>query len=183
MSTMELLNVSHDHQHVEPERLDAAKLALSRARQNASARGLRPGMTARGSTLRAAKRIHAGEVPMTGRDPVLFSDTVAKLFAERGWDESVSTAGVIGRWRDIVGAHIADHCVPEAFDGSVLLVRSDSTAWATQVRLLASQLILRIAEDLGEGVVTEVRVLPPAGPSWKRGPRSVPGRGPRDTYG
>jgi predicted nucleic acid-binding Zn ribbon protein len=34
--------------------------------------------------------------------------------------------------------------------------------------------------DLG---VTALKMLGPAAPSWKKGPRSVPGRGPRDTYG
>ncbi|MDP4886606.1 MAG: DUF721 domain-containing protein, partial [Aquiluna sp.] len=27
------------------------------------------------------------------------------------------------------------------------------------------------------------RFIGPSAPSWKKGPRSVPGRGPRDTYG
>jgi len=41
----------------------------------------------------------------------------------------------------------------------------------------------RLEDDVGEGVVRDVLVLGPAGPGFKRGPRSVPGRGPRDTYG
>jgi predicted nucleic acid-binding Zn ribbon protein len=31
--------------------------------------------------------------------------------------------------------------------------------------------------------ITQIRFLGPNAPSWKKGPRSVPGRGPRDTYG
>ena len=34
-----------------------------------------------------------------------------------------------------------------------------------------------------EVVVSEIRFVGPTAPSWKKGPRSVPGRGPRDTYG
>ena len=34
-----------------------------------------------------------------------------------------------------------------------------------------------------EGRVTVFDVRGPQGPSWKKGPRSVRGRGPRDTYG
>ena len=90
---------------------------------------------------------------------------------------------MIGRWREVVGDEVADHCTPETFDDGVLAVRTDSTAWATNLTLLVPKLLARLAAELGAGVVTEVRVIGPAGPRWSRGPRSVPGRGPRDTYG
>jgi predicted nucleic acid-binding Zn ribbon protein len=63
-------------------------------------------------------------------------------------------------------------------------VRADSTAWATQLRLLESTLMGRLAEEVGEGTVTELRVAGPGAPSWSRGRHRVQdGRGPRDTYG
>ncbi len=89
----------------------------------------------------------------------------------------------MGRWAQIVGEEIAAHVSPETFEGGTLTVRADSTAWATQVRLLAPTLLRRLAEELGEGVVERVAVGGPAGPSWRKGLRRVPGRGPRDTYG
>jgi predicted nucleic acid-binding Zn ribbon protein len=103
--------------------------------------------------------------------------------AERGWTEEVSVGGVVGRWREVVGSELADHCTPETFEAGVLVVRTDSTSWATQVRLLVPQLLARLAKDVGPNVVREVKVLGPVGPGWRRGSRSVPGRGPRDTYG
>ena len=64
------------------------------------------------------------------------------------------------------------------------MVRTDSTAWATQMKLLAPTVVRRLNEELGDGTVTVIEVLGPHGPSWKRGLRSVrDGRGPRDTYG
>ena len=101
-----------------------------------------------------------------------------------GWRQPLSIGGVVGRWREVVGDQIADHCVPETFEDGVLVVRTDSTAWATQIRLLTPQLDRRLAEEVGEGVVTSIKVLGPGGPSWSRGTRRVQGgRGPRDTYG
>ena len=65
-----------------------------------------------------------------------------------------------------------------------LVVRTDSTAWATQLRLLVPTVLRRLNEDLGEGTVTVLEVLGPHGPSWKKGRLSSrDGRGPRDTYG
>lgn len=108
---------------------------------------------------------------------------VDSLVTNKGWRDSIDVAGVVGRWPEIVGDHIATHCHVETFDEAKLVVRTDSTAWATQLRLLLPQLERRIAEEVGEGVVEQIVVLGPGGPSWRRGPRSVPGRGPRDTYG
>jgi predicted nucleic acid-binding Zn ribbon protein len=71
----------------------------------------------------------------------------------------------------------------ERFDDAKLVLRADSTAWATQMRLLQATVMRRLAEQLGEGVVESMQVLGPNAPSWRFGSRHVPGRGPRDTYG
>jgi predicted nucleic acid-binding Zn ribbon protein len=102
---------------------------------------------------------------------------------ERGWTQPLAIGGVEGRWAEIVGIEVAAHCVPEEFDGGRLTVRTDSTAWASEVRLLAPNLLARLNDDLGGGTVTHLQVLGPRGPSWRKGKLRVKGRGPRDTYG
>ena len=63
-------------------------------------------------------------------------------------------------------------------------VRATSTAWATQLKLLAPRIVAKLNEALGDGTVTRIDVRGPQAPSWKNGPRSIRGaRGPRDTYG
>jgi len=158
-----------------------ARTSLARFRAVARSKGYRPGQQARGrSPLSPAERGGPGVHP---RDPQTVSSTMASLFRDRGWVQEVSVGGVIGRWRDVVGDQIADHCTPETFGDGVLVVRTDSSAWAQQLKLLAPQLVRRLSEDVGEGVVQEVRVLGPAGPGFGRGRRSVRGRGARDTWG
>ncbi len=81
---------------------------------------------------------------------------------------------------------MAAHCAPERFADGVLVVRADSTTWATQVRLLAPVLQRRLDEEVGAGVVERLEVLGPGRPSLARQGRAVrcPGpRRPRDTYG
>ncbi len=159
---------------------EVARAALNRAKAAAAARGIRPGQQPR---RRSPIEQLRGAPGKDGRDPRLVADTLAALVRDRGWTQDVSVGGVIGRWRDVVGDQVADHCTPETFEDGVLLVRTDSTSWATNLKLLAPQLLRRLADDVGEDVVREVRVLGPTGPGFKRGPRSVPGRGPRDTFG
>ncbi len=69
------------------------------------------------------------------------------------------------------------------FEDGVLTVRADSTAWATQIRLLTSSILGRLEGEVGKGTVAELRVVGPSAPSWSRGPRRSQGPGPRDTYG
>ncbi len=165
---------------------DPAQIALNRARDAARAKGLQPGRPGRrrggGATGPAAGGAGLRDKG-AGRDPQLLGDTAAELSRVLGWHQPLSVGGVVGRWADVVGPQIAEHCTPETFIDGDLVVRADSTAWATQIRLLLPQLERRLAEEVGEGVVTSIQVLGPGGPTWRKGPRSVRGRGPRDTYG
>ncbi len=118
------------------------------------------------------------------RDPQLLDTTVGRLVDDHGWAVDLRVHGVFGRWAELVGAEVAQHCTPESFNDGKLLVRTDSTAWATQRRLLAPTVVRRLNEELGHGTVTLIEVAGPHLPNWKKGPRSVrDGRGPRDTYG
>ena len=118
------------------------------------------------------------------RDPQLLDNTLARLVADHGWALDLKVRGVFARWPELVGAEIASHTTPETFSDGRLVVRTDSTAWATQLTLLAPQLVARLNEDLGPGTVTLIEVLGPHLPTWRKGPRSTrDGRGPRDTYG
>jgi len=79
---------------------------------------------------------------------------------------------------------VAAHCAPQSLAKGELRIAAESTAWATQLRLLASTLLARLVAELGPQVVTKLIITGPVGPSWKHGAWSVRGaRGPRDTYG
>jgi predicted nucleic acid-binding Zn ribbon protein len=161
------------------------KTGLDTARALAS--GLRGAAVRRTTKKTQARR--TGEDQLSGahpdaRDPALIGSAVDKLVSESGWDTDLAVHGVFGRWDQIVGSEVAAHCAPESFAEGRLTVRTDSTAWATQLTLLAPTVVRRLNEELGHGTVTRIDVAGPASPSWRRGPRTVRGgRGPRDTYG
>ena len=118
-----------------------------------------------------------------GRDPQLFGAATSDLARSRGWNGKVAEGSVFGRWRSVVGEQIAAHAEPTSLNEGVLTVSAESTAWATQLRMVQAQLLAKIAAAIGDGVVTSLKITGPVGPTWKKGPRRVPGRGPRDTYG
>jgi predicted nucleic acid-binding Zn ribbon protein len=117
------------------------------------------------------------------RDPQLFGAMLERLVRTRGWEKPKAEATVFGAWEKVVGQDIAAHSRPVRLEGGVLTVEAESTAWATQLRMLAATLLRKIAGEVGNNVVTRLNIHGPAAPSWSRGPRRVQGRGPRDTYG
>jgi predicted nucleic acid-binding Zn ribbon protein len=118
------------------------------------------------------------------RDPQPIGQVAAGLFAERGWERPVAEARVFADWPSLVGADIAARCRPVSLHGGELRLAAESTAWATQLRLLSATLLSRLVAELGPNVVTRLSISGPVGPSWKHGAWSVSGgRGPRDTYG
>lgn len=124
-----------------------------------------------------------GTAPNDARDPTLVGEVLRRLVADNGWSAAVQSRRVEVDWVQLVGGEIAAHARPVSLDAGVLTVAADSTVWATQLRLLAPQLLRRLADGLGERVVRQVVVTGPTGPSWRRGPLRVRGHGPRDTYG
>jgi predicted nucleic acid-binding Zn ribbon protein len=105
------------------------------------------------------------------------------LAKKRGWSAQVAEGTVLGQWAAVVGQQIADHATPTGLSDGVLSVAAESTAWATQLRMVQAQLLAKIAAAVGNGVVTSLRITGPTAPSWRKGPRHIAGRGPRDTYG
>ena len=117
------------------------------------------------------------------RDPQLFGVMLERIMKQRGWQKPAAEAKVFGAWEKVVGPDVAKHSRPLKLDAGVLTVEAESTAWATQLRMLAGNLLKRIAAEVGHNVVTKLNIHGPAAPSWNKGPRRVQGRGPRDTYG
>ena len=122
--------------------------------------------------------------PDPDRDPQRLGPLVADCVEELGWERSLAEARVFADWAALVGADVAAHCAPTSLRDGELRVAAESTAWATQLRLLGGTLLARLVAELGPELITRVVVGGPVPPSWKHGPRSVRGgRGPRDTYG
>ena len=158
---------------------DLVRSALAQARAAARAKGLSPGATRR-PVRREGQRSGSGP---DARDPVRVGDMISRLVAERGWQDTTAAASVLANWDRLVGPEIADHCRPTSLQDGELVLVAESSAWATQLRRLTRTLTARLTEQVGEGVVTSVVVRGPVQADWRRGPRRVRGRGPRDTYG
>lgn len=172
-----------DHAALGGAELARAVLDAAQARRRAAPPRRRPSSDGGGDpATRRRKRGYTGSGP-DPRDPQLFGDVLEKLLKARGWQKPAAEATVFGAWERVVGADIAAHSRPIKLADGELTVEAESTAWATQLRMMAAALLKRIAAEVGHNVVKKLHIHGPAAPSWARGPRRVQGRGPRDTYG
>jgi predicted nucleic acid-binding Zn ribbon protein len=180
-----------------PDDADLARVAreaLAKAKADALAKGNRPARPQarrpeRDASADSAASRRSGRSGRRPRrdDPEPLNAAIGGLIDARGWRQAAAVGSVFGRWAEIVGPELAEHTRPESVTDGELTVTADSTAWATQVRLLAAQLVRRLNDELGDGSVQRVRVRGPAGaagPARRPGEWKVRGgRGPRDTYG
>lgn len=118
-----------------------------------------------------------------GRDPKGIAEVMDTLTKRLGWNSPLAKSEMLASWAELVGEETAAHSSPVGIDEGVLTVSVDSTAWATQLRLMRSQIITHIVQRFPDAGIESIRFDGPGVPSWKKGPRSIPGRGPRDTYG
>ncbi|MFC4018497.1 DUF721 domain-containing protein [Micromonospora sp. GCM10011542] len=161
--------------------LDAAlarRQAAARTRRTSAGGGSGDG--AGGSQRRLRGYSGPGPDP---RDPQPLGAVLNRLMKARGWQQPAAEATVFGAWERVVGAEVAQHSRPVKLEDGELTVEARSTAWATQLRLLAGSLLQQIGREVGHNVVRKLHIHGPAAPSWSKGPRRVRGRGPRDTYG
>ena len=117
-------------------------------------------------------------------EPGKLSEVLDELITTRDWKKGIAEGTLFSNWRKIVGDEVANHCEPITLLEGRLTIRAETTAWATQLRLIQDE-ILKTLQTHSEGVlVEELAVIGPSAPSWKRGLRSIRGsKGPRDTYG
>ncbi len=166
--------------------IDLVRRTLEEARAAARAQGKDAG---RGrSTPPTGRRVSGQRRSWSGpgpdvRDPQPLGRVTRDLAKKRGWSAHVAEGTVLGHWPAVVGEQIAEHATPVSLSEGVLNVTAESTAWATQLRVMQAQLLAKIAAAVGNGVVTSLRITGPSAPSWRKGPRHIAGRGPRDTYG
>jgi predicted nucleic acid-binding Zn ribbon protein len=161
---------------------DLARAALDAARAAGRTPSTRRRAPAKAGEEPRRRRGYTGSGP-DPRDPQPFGGLIRRMVRDRGWERPAAEATVLGAWETVVGPDIAAHCRPVGLREGELTLQAESTAWATQLTLMSTAILRKIADQLGAGVVKKLRIHGPVAPNWKKGLRSVPGRGPRDTYG
>ena len=143
--------------------MDLVRRTLEEARGAARSQGKDVG---RGRTSPTPDGSPAGGARGRGRDPMR---GIRRRSARRrgiwpgpavGRGES-PRARCSAQWQTVVGEQIAAHATPTGLRDGVLSVSAESTAWATQLRMVQAQLLAKIAAAVGDGVVTSLKIVGP----------------------
>ena len=93
-----------------------------------------------------------------GPGPRPVAESLDRLMASLGGPRASALTTVFSSWGELVGDTVAAHASPRSLRRGVLVVAVDEPAWATSLRWLEADLLARMAEVVGDGVVTAIEV-------------------------
>ena len=93
-----------------------------------------------------------------GAQPRKLGDSLDRITRSLGGPPAGALAAIFDRWAEIVGPAVAAHAEPLSLVRGTLAIGVDQPGWATQLTYLETDLLRRIDEVAGAGVVQRVRV-------------------------
>ncbi len=87
------------------------------------------------------------------------SESLPAVLKEMGLAEKLTAYQAVVQWPKIVGPAIARHATAVGVEEKTLLIAVDSPAWMTQLFYLKNEILKEVAEYIGAGVVTEIRLV------------------------
>jgi len=97
-------------------------------------------------------------------------DGLEHLARRLGAPTASSLGAVFSRWEEVVGPVVAAHATPRSLTDGILVVAVDQPGWATQLRYLSADLLQRLKEVAGEGVVGRIDIRVDGGPQRAKRP-------------
>jgi predicted nucleic acid-binding Zn ribbon protein len=97
-------------------------------------------------------------------------DSLEGMARRLGAPTASALGAVFRQWEEAVGATVAAHARPVSLADGVLVVAVDQPGWATQLRYLSADLLGRLADVAGEGVVGRIDIRVDSGPQTAKRP-------------
>lgn len=92
-----------------------------------------------------------------GDEPRRLADGLERVLRGLGAPPPDALTAIFGDWVGLVGERLAAHARPVSIERGCLVLAVDEPGWAVQVRYLEADLLARLAERLGPGIVTRVQ--------------------------
>jgi predicted nucleic acid-binding Zn ribbon protein len=93
-----------------------------------------------------------------GDPPQPLSVSLDRVLSALGSPPVATVSAVFDQWSTIVGPAIAGAAEPVALDGTTLVVKVRDGGWASQLRWMERELLVKIDDALGAGVVDRLEV-------------------------
>jgi predicted nucleic acid-binding Zn ribbon protein len=97
-------------------------------------------------------------------------ESLEHLARRLGAPTASALGAVFSQWEEAVGPSVAAHARPVSLADGVLVVVVDQPGWATQLRYLSTDLLQRLADVAGDGVVGRIEIRVENGPQKAKRP-------------
>src|SRR5207244_757164 len=91
-------------------------------------------------------------------EPRRVAESLDQVARRLGAPATAVLSAVFAHWDEAVGPTVAAHCRPHTLLDGVLIVEVDEPGWATQLRYLATDVVRRLDQVAGDGVVVRLEV-------------------------
>ncbi len=91
-------------------------------------------------------------------EPRPLAGSLERLLNHLGAPKARTVVDVFDRWPELVGAEIAKHTKPVSFADNRLVIAASDAAWASQLRWAETELLVRLAQTLGDGEVQSLDI-------------------------
>lgn len=83
----------------------------------------------------------------------VLGDALEAFLRTQGHGRAIVLARISSAWPDVVGPDVAAHAFPVRLREGILVVAVDHAGWATQLDFLAEQILDRLTDVVGPGLV------------------------------
>jgi predicted nucleic acid-binding Zn ribbon protein len=90
------------------------------------------------------------------RRPAVVSDLLRALLRGTPAEKRIKEGEIWLVWEDAVGSRIASHAQPAAFRDGTLTLTVDSAPWMQQLSFLKHEIVAKVNDQLGEGMVKDL---------------------------
>lgn len=97
-----------------------------------------------------------------------------QLLGKLELDKQAKTYRVLARWPAVAGKELARHSTPARVAGGILFVQVPSPVWGQQISLLKATILSRIREEVGSGIIRDIRCGPLSDQSMASAAESPP---------
>jgi predicted nucleic acid-binding Zn ribbon protein len=99
------------------------------------------------------------DVLRPARAPTPVGELLGQVVTRRRWGQRLETAAVFSLWDRLVGEETARRCEPVRVEGRTLVIRAESSTWATEITYLVDRILDKSEDVIGAGVIDDIRVV------------------------
>lgn len=90
--------------------------------------------------------------------PVAIKDVIEKIIEGLGSEKSSEAKTLSSSWARAIGEENVRHARPVEVKNKTLIVHIDSSGWLHKLTMEKARLLKQIQEDLGEGVIEDIKM-------------------------